>query len=157
MMALSWSVASVCSSRPSEPSAIQHRLVEAMPAAAVSNSITRSVNRSLSVEMIRVSWSAGTPWARRLRASARTSRPAATSASRLAAERRVALTALSPIRCKANRSLSDTIPTGRPASTSAMWWKPWCAMVSAAEMAIASAGSVTGSRVITPDTAAPTS
>ena len=84
MRALSWSVLKVCSSRPSEPMAIQHQGTPGSARSSAVVSMTRMVSRSLRVVMKWMSVSAPVPWASRPSASRRMPAAAACSAGQVA-------------------------------------------------------------------------
>ncbi|MNT31737.1 hypothetical protein D3C72_1675850 [compost metagenome] len=142
MIALSWSVAMVCSARPSEPRLSQHSHWRSMPNSSALSCTSRSVSTSLRWLIIEVSCRACTPCASRLRARRRMSCAEAFSASTLVAERSAVLTLLRLCRCMANRSRSDTMPIATPSRVTGTWRMPWRDISSAASCAVCSLVSV---------------
>jgi len=75
---LSWSVAIVCSSRPSLPSASQHQASVVMPRSAAVSATRRAVSWSFSRLIRRVTKPAAMPWATSARDHSRMSAAAVT-------------------------------------------------------------------------------
>lgn len=139
-MPLSWSVAMVCSLRPSEPKASQHTRDRSTPCCAASSATRRSASTSLRWLISSVSWRARTPCPSRLRAKRRMSAATRRSVSTSGAARIAVLTCLSDRRCSANRSRSDRMPTtrapGSSASVTGTCRTPWRDISSAASCAV---------------------
>ena len=149
-MPLSWSVATVCSLRPSEPKASQQPCFRSMRWAAATIVTRCSVSTSFKWLISSVSWRAPTPWPSRLRAKRRMSCDTTRSVATSGAARIAVLTCFSDKRCSANRSRSDRMPTTRPlASATGTWRMPYRDIASAASCAVWSMPTVTTGRLIT--------
>ena len=115
---LSWSVAIVCSPRPSDPRPIQHI---AMPAR--SNCAARELERAFGQPVVEArdhprQRPARPPPARRARATARECRPrTGRSVGKSGARRSADDSSRTDSRCSSNRSRSDTTPATRPPSS----------------------------------------
>ncbi len=152
MMALSWSVASVCSLRPSLPRPIQQKPISPTSWSRSASSIARSVTASLSAEMNWVSCSAATPCASIAVPSSRTSRAAKASASTLLAWPMSLRSPCIDRRCSPKRSRSEMTPSSLPPSATSTWRNPRRAMSCAASESSLFAESAVGLGVITSDT-----
>ena len=152
MIALSWSVASVCSLRPSLPSPIQQYPTAATSWLREASTRARSVTASFRAETNCVICSAATPCASMAVPRPRTSRAAKASASTLSA---CPISLRSPCmesRCSPKRSRSEITPASISPSRTSRWRKPRLAMSCAASLSAAEAGSEAGAFVITSST-----
>ena len=150
MMPLSWSVANVCSSRPSEPSAIQQNGTGGRSKASIVSSSTRTVSRSFSVDMKWVRVAAWSPWARSAPARRRIPCAAVRSPSRSRAAWISVPTSSTPTRWRANSCSCERRPARAPsASTTTRWWTPCSAIVRMAWCALACGPTVMRPLVIT--------
>ena len=141
--ALSWSVANVCSLRPSLPSASQHQSDAPTAWCASTSSIARRARASLSAAIVRVNGSDVTPCASRLWARLRMSSAQRFNAAVECASVNPSSTCRIDARVSVKRSRSLTTPTRRLPSTTTICRTSRAAIVSIASCAVAAAGNVT--------------
>ena len=146
---LSWSVAMVCSLRPSEPKLSQQAWLRSTCCCDAMICTRRSVSRSFRLLMSAVKGLAIMPCPTRDRASSRMPCAACANSALCLACRMRALTPLSESRCMANKSRSETMPTTRPPSSRGTWVMPWRAISSAAASTGCATSSACTVRVIT--------